>query len=65
MRVADPDDKMRLDELEEEVEGLVGQCAELRAQLIEVQREHFVQESVEDATGPEREEAKEAAVWNA
>ena len=59
--MADPGDKERLDALEAEVEGLVGHCAELRAQLMEVQREDFVQESVEDATGPERQEVKEAA----
>lgn len=53
-------DLQRLDELEEQVDAVVGSMAELRGQLMEVQRETFIEERVQDATGGEREEAGEA-----
>ena len=44
-------DLERIEGLEAEVEALVGSAAEFRGQVMEIERESFIEERVQDATG--------------
>ena len=59
---SEPNEKERVEKLEEELNVVSGEAAELRAQVVEVHRgEPFIDERVQDATGPEREQEQDAA----